>query len=121
MLMKYPSKKTWDLVKLMFHGSTGTDPKLIYESEYGLDNRYSKPGMYGTGIYFADNSSYSFNYQYNLDGSNRGGGLFGRPAAAGGGGGLFGAPSNPPGGGGLFGGPPAAGGGGGLFGGIPPA
>ena len=62
MLKKYPSKSTWELVKLMFHGSTGTDPKIIYESEYGLDNRYSKAGMYGTGIYFADNSNYSFNY-----------------------------------------------------------
>ena len=61
-LIKYPSKSTWDLVKLMFHGSGTTDPKLIYSGEYGLDNRYSKAGMYGNGIYFADNSSYSFIY-----------------------------------------------------------
>ena len=55
---KYPNKKPSQLIKLMFHGSGrgGANPKLIYESEEGLDVRFARAGMYGTGIYFADNA-----------------------------------------------------------------
>ena len=64
MMKKFRDKKTWDLVRLMFHGCGATDPKLIYGSEYGLDNRHSRAGMYGNGIYLADNSCYSFSYEH---------------------------------------------------------
>lgn len=53
---KYPNKKPSQLIKLMFHGSARGDPKVIYESEDGLDIRFARQGMYGVGIYFADNS-----------------------------------------------------------------
>ena len=46
-LKKYPSKKSWDLIKLLFHGSKNTSPEIIYSTEYGLDNRFSHDGMYG--------------------------------------------------------------------------
>ena len=58
---KYDNKKPSQLIKFMFHGSGrgGVQPKDIYESEDGLDIRFARAGMYGTGLYFADNSEYS--------------------------------------------------------------
>jgi hypothetical protein len=56
MLKKYPNLKIDDILKHMFHGSRDTEPHLIYGSEAGLDFRFSNSGMYGRGIYFADNS-----------------------------------------------------------------
>ena len=54
----------------MFHGSARGDPKVIYESEDGLDIRFARPGMYGVGIYFADNAKYSHSYAFkNSDGT----------------------------------------------------
>ena len=50
--------------KLLFHGTSGTDPKLVYDSEEGLDMRFSNDGMWGRGIYFAVNSSYSNSYAF---------------------------------------------------------
>ena len=37
---------------------------MIYKSESGLDMRFSRPGMYGKGIYFAEESSYSDSYAF---------------------------------------------------------
>jgi hypothetical protein len=56
MLKKYPLKNINDIMKHLFHGTRATDPKVIYGSEDGLDIRFSNPGAYGTGVYFADNS-----------------------------------------------------------------
>ena len=64
MLRKYPQLEINDILKHLFHGSSGTDPKLIYETYDGLDIRFSNSGMYGQGIYFADNSQYSHSYHY---------------------------------------------------------
>ena len=64
LIKKYPEKKIEELVKHLFHGSSRTDPKLIYESEDGLDIRFSNPGMFGTGVYFANNSAYSNTYAF---------------------------------------------------------
>ena len=52
------------MVKILFNGSKNTDPMNILKSDYGLDNRFARVGMYGTGIYFADNSNYSKAYSY---------------------------------------------------------
>jgi hypothetical protein len=49
-------------MKHLFHGTNATDPKMVYASEDGLDIRFSNPGAYGNGIYFADNSAYSNTY-----------------------------------------------------------
>ncbi len=70
MLKKYPQKNLHDMMKHLFHGSRGTDPKLIYGSEDGLDIRFSNAGAYGNGIYFANNSLYSSNYAWPLAGGN---------------------------------------------------
>ncbi len=64
-LTKYPHKEAYDVLKLLFHGSRKTNPKEIYSSEYGLDFRFSRDGMYGNGIYFSNNSDYSNDYRHN--------------------------------------------------------
>ena len=60
----FNEKQPDQIIKLLFHGTSKTDPKEIYESDEGLDIRFSKFGMYGQGIYFADNSRYSHKYAY---------------------------------------------------------
>ena len=46
--------------QLLWHGTSKTDPKLIYEGEVGFDIRYSGEGnKWGPAIYFAKNASYS--------------------------------------------------------------
>lgn len=66
--MKYPNKCFTEVVKLLFHGSKNTDPKLIYGTENGLDLRFAKNGVWGQGIYFANNSRYSLNYSHPVPG-----------------------------------------------------
>ena len=48
----------------LFHGTKDTDPSDIYKSEKGFDFRFSRPGMWGYGSYFAANASYSATYAY---------------------------------------------------------
>uniref|UniRef100_A0A6B2LD09 Poly [ADP-ribose] polymerase n=1 Tax=Arcella intermedia TaxID=1963864 RepID=A0A6B2LD09_9EUKA len=48
----------------LFHGTSKTDPSLIYASDTGFDMRYCTSGMWGIAIYFAVNASYSTNYCY---------------------------------------------------------
>ena len=50
--------------KMLFHGTRGNDPKLIYDSEEGFDMRYSEAGMWGLANYFAVNASYSHCYAH---------------------------------------------------------
>mmetsp|Transcript_42904 Transcript_42904/g.41254 ORF Transcript_42904/g.41254 Transcript_42904/m.41254 type:complete len:191 (-) Transcript_42904:253-825(-) len=64
LMRKYPQKKVNDIMKHLFHGTRETDPALIYKSEDGLDIRFSNSGVFGQGIYFADNSCYSHGYSY---------------------------------------------------------
>jgi len=51
--------------KLLFHGTSKTDPKNIYNDEIGFDFRHSSGGMWGPGSYFATNASYSKGYSFN--------------------------------------------------------
>ena len=64
MLKKYKDFPINKIVKHLFHGTSSTDPSLIYKSESGLDMRFSNSGMYGKGIYFAEHSSYSDGYAF---------------------------------------------------------
>lgn len=51
--------------KLLFHGSSATDPALIYEGkEEGFDLRFARGGFYGHAIYFHLNSGYSDDYAF---------------------------------------------------------
>jgi hypothetical protein len=44
----------------LWHGTSQTDPKLIYEDEAdGFMMQYCRSGMWGRGLYFAQNASYS--------------------------------------------------------------
>jgi hypothetical protein len=40
---------------------------MVYASEEGLDMRFSRKGMYGHGIYFADNANYVKRYAYKVN------------------------------------------------------
>jgi HEPN domain-containing protein len=51
--------------KMLFHGTRGTPPEMIYGSETGFDMRFSRNGLWGYGNYFAVNAQYSLNYAYN--------------------------------------------------------
>jgi hypothetical protein len=37
----------------MFHGTSGTDPSMIYKSEEGFNINYARDGMWGKANYFA--------------------------------------------------------------------
>lgn len=50
--------------KLLFHGTRGNNPSLIYNGENGFDMRMSNQGMWGQANYFAVNSNYSDSYAY---------------------------------------------------------
>ena len=51
----------------LWHGTSSTNPKMIYESQEGFDMRYGNPDcMWGKAVYFAVNASYSYNYSYNV-------------------------------------------------------
>ena len=50
--------------KLLFHGTRKTDPLELLRSDEGFDMRFSNPGLWGTGVYFADKAKYSDKYAY---------------------------------------------------------
>ena len=50
--------------ELLFHGTRGTNPERIYKGTDSFDLRCSSGGMWGRGIYFAVNASYSNDYAY---------------------------------------------------------
>ena len=49
----------------VWHGTRTTDPRVIYEDEAdGFMMQYSNEGMWGRGLYFAENASYSDSYAH---------------------------------------------------------
>ena len=50
-------------IMTLFHGTSNTDPAVIYQSDTGLDSRLGK-GLWGQGTYYAKNSFYSHDYCY---------------------------------------------------------
>lgn len=65
MLKKYKDKTAFDIMKHLFHGTRDTNPEHIYQSQDGLDHRFSADGLMGYGVYFADNAHYSNTYAHN--------------------------------------------------------
>ncbi|MDR3547318.1 MAG: hypothetical protein P4M11_03410, partial [Candidatus Pacebacteria bacterium] len=52
-------------VMSLFHGTRGTDPSAIYNGYYeGFDMQYARDGLWGKGMYFAVNASYSDDYAH---------------------------------------------------------
>ena len=52
--------------QLLWHGTRATDPSTIYQDEEeSFDLVYANDGMWGRGLYFAENASYSAAYAYN--------------------------------------------------------
>ena len=54
--------------KHLFHGTRSTEPEKVFRSEKGVDFRFSREGLWGTGAYFAVNASYSDAYAYSTPG-----------------------------------------------------
>jgi len=54
-----------EYVKLLFHGTSKTPPKIIYEADKGWKISYSRDdSLWGRGLYFALDSIYTHNYTY---------------------------------------------------------
>jgi len=41
---------------MLWHGTRGTDPKMIYDGEVGFDMNFSNKGYWGIALYFAKNA-----------------------------------------------------------------
>ena len=53
----------------VWHGTGKTNPCAIYEDQQdGFMMQYCSSGMWGRGIYFAENASYSRNYSFSQNG-----------------------------------------------------
>ena len=50
--------------EILFHGTRGTKPEMIYNGQEGFDMRMSNAGNWGVATYFAVNASYSDGYSY---------------------------------------------------------
>ena len=48
----------------LYHGTSYTQPSIIYTSEEGFDMRHSQAGLWGRAVYFAENSIYSNSYRF---------------------------------------------------------
>lgn len=49
---------------LGFHGTRNTDPSIIYNSQEGIDRRFTTTGFFGIGSYFAVEAWYSWSPYY---------------------------------------------------------
>ena len=58
---------------MLFHGTSKTDPRLIYQDrEQTFNINYTSSNNYlGKGIYFAEKSEYSHSYSYAENGNNQ--------------------------------------------------
>jgi len=51
--------KPKNMIKMLFHGTKRTDPKVIYDGTEGFNPKYSSKGVWGRGIYFSSSASFS--------------------------------------------------------------
>ncbi|CAK59382.1 unnamed protein product (macronuclear) [Paramecium tetraurelia] len=59
--------KAIEIDRYLWHGVRTQHPQIIYSGlKEAFDQTYSNIGMWGAGIYFAENASYSRNYSYKL-------------------------------------------------------
>ncbi len=58
-------------IQLLWHGTSETPPKKIYEGEFGFDIRFYKAGMWDFAIYFAKNASHCNFYCHILPSGER--------------------------------------------------
>lgn len=65
-------RKGNDSERLLFHGTRGTDPAVIYGgTEEGFDMRHANPsGYFGVAIYFHEKAEYSNDYRFSDKGFN---------------------------------------------------
>jgi len=68
-LRRIQAKGTKPNELMLFHGTQRTDPSQIYQNENGFHLGYASNGLWGRGIYFATNASYSNSYAHPAGGS----------------------------------------------------
>ena len=51
-------------MKMLWHGSGSVEPEKIYDGLEAFDICYSKTGLWGKGIYFAQQASYSLDFAH---------------------------------------------------------
>ena len=59
------------LTRSLFHGSRQKPADYLIQNIDGLDPQFSDGGMWGRGVYFAENASYSDSYAHRLPDGNR--------------------------------------------------
>ena len=52
--------------KMLYHGTSKTNPQEIFKGREGFNLNYSPGGMWGIANYFAVNASYSDKYSYKI-------------------------------------------------------
>jgi len=57
--------------RLLFHGTGGCDPRVIYEGDKGFLINFASDGLWGRGVYFAQDAIYSHKYTYRLPSGSR--------------------------------------------------
>ena len=71
-LMAKISGNASQLERHVWHGTRSNDPKVVYEDvQEGFMMQYSAQGMWGRGLYFAENAAYSHNYSWDLGNGTR--------------------------------------------------
>ena len=61
---KNEKKPYSELIRFLWHGTSRTPPHQIVLTETGLNINYAQDGLYGKGLYFADNACYSQDYAH---------------------------------------------------------
>ena len=56
----------------VWHGTRSNDPKVVYKDvQAGFMMQYSAQGMWGRGLYFAENAKYSNDYAWTLSSGSK--------------------------------------------------
>eukprot|EP01124_Arcella_intermedia_P016243 TRINITY_DN2283_c1_g1_i2.p1 TRINITY_DN2283_c1_g1~~TRINITY_DN2283_c1_g1_i2.p1 ORF type:complete len:445 (+),score=100.43 TRINITY_DN2283_c1_g1_i2:939-2273(+) len=72
MVKKSNNNVDMEYVKLLFHGTSKTNPKIIYEADKGWKISYSRDdSLWGRGLYFALDSIYTHNYTHKTKSNTR--------------------------------------------------
>lgn len=58
--------------KLFWHGTSYTHPEKIYSTLEGFNIGFSRSGLWGKGLYFAETAKYSDKYSYADSDGNKG-------------------------------------------------
>jgi len=58
------SNVSMNYTRMLFHGTGNCDPKIIYEGDKGFLINFASDGLWGRGVYFAQDAIYSHKYTF---------------------------------------------------------